>query len=156
MIYTTYYKSKIGNIKICASEKYLLLLSFIDTIDFKINNNAITDLTCQQLDLYFNGKLKTFNLQIAFDSKSNEFYKNVWSILKTIEYGQTISYKQIGEKINSKAYRLIGKACAANNIAIIIPCHRVIVSNNKLTGYAYGLERKAALLELEKKLSVTK
>ena len=81
----------------------------------------------------------------------SEFRQQVWKILREIPYGETRSYKQIAENIgNSKACRAVGMANHNNPIAIIIPCHRVILTNDKLVGYAGGIDIKQKLLNLEK------
>ncbi|MDI6935175.1 methylated-DNA--[protein]-cysteine S-methyltransferase, partial [Serratia sp. Se-PFBMAAmG] len=79
-----------------------------------------------------------------------EFQKNVWQALLTIPFGETRSYQQIAEQIgNPKAMRAVGAANGKNPLSIMAPCHRVIGSNGKLTGFAGGLAIKAFLLELE-------
>ena len=103
----------------------------------------------RQLNNYFTGKLKEFSLALNF--VGTEFQKKVWKALLTIPYGETRSYGQIAEQIgNPKAVRAVGAANGKNPIAIIAPCHRVIGSNGKLTGFAGGLENKACLLEIER------
>jgi len=102
-----------------------------------------------QLNEYFNGKRKEFNLPIYLCG--TEFQNKVWNFLKTIPYGKTASYKEVAEKIGkNKAYRAVGNANNHNPIAIIIPCHRIIGSNGKMTGYAGGIDIKEKLLKLEK------
>jgi len=102
----------------------------------------------RQLEAYFSGKLKSFDLRLA--PEGTEFQKSVWRALCKIPYGETRTYKDIAESIgNPKAYRAVGLANNRNPISIIIPCHRVIGSNGKLTGYACGLDIKAFLLNLE-------
>ena len=102
-----------------------------------------------QLNSYFNGKLKTFSLELDF--VGTEFQKKVWKALLTIPYGETRSYGQIAKQIgNPKAVRAVGAANSKNPISIIAPCHRVIGSNGKITGFARGLEAKACLLNIER------
>lgn len=102
----------------------------------------------RQLEAYFSGKLKSFDLRLA--PEGTEFQKSVWRALCKIPYGETRTYKDIAESIgNPKAYRAVGHANNRNPISIIVPCHRVIGSNGKLTGYACGLDIKAFLLNLE-------
>ena len=102
----------------------------------------------RQLEAYFSGKLKSFDLRLA--PEGTEFQKSVWRALCKIPYGETRTYKDIAESIgNPKAYRAVGHANNRNPISIIVPCHRVIGSNGKLTGYACGLDMKAFLLNLE-------
>ncbi len=84
------------------------------------------------------------------DIQGTVFQKKVWKALQEIPAGQTATYKEIAKKIKMpKASRAIAQACSANNIAIIIPCHRVIRTDGSLSGYRWGVERKAALLKRE-------
>jgi methylated-DNA-[protein]-cysteine S-methyltransferase len=103
-----------------------------------------------QLQDYFAGKRQTFSLKLDF--KGTEFQRQVWQALLTIPFGETRSYAQIAEQIgNPNAVRAVGAANGKNPISIIAPCHRVIGSNGKLTGFAGGMEAKAFLLKLESK-----
>jgi AraC family transcriptional regulator, regulatory protein of adaptative response / methylated-DNA-[protein]-cysteine methyltransferase len=103
----------------------------------------------RQLKQYFNGERKVFELPL--DLPSTDFQQQVWQALLSIPYGQTRSYQQQAELINNpKAIRAVAKANGDNRISIIIPCHRVIGKNGKLTGYGGGLWRKQRLLALEK------
>ena len=101
-----------------------------------------------QLDNYFSGSLKTFD--VPLDLVGTDFQQSVWRQLCKIPYGETISYQQQANAIGKpKAVRAVAAANGQNKISIIVPCHRVIGSNGKLTGYAGGLPRKQALLQLE-------
>lgn len=105
--------------------------------------NAIT-----QLDEYFNHERKAFDIPLLFIG--TDFQKSVWDELLNIPYGTTVSYAGLSERLgNPKAIRAVAAANGANAISIIVPCHRVIGSNQKLTGYAGGLPAKKLLLELE-------
>ena len=102
-----------------------------------------------QLESYFAGELFDFDLEL--DLVGTSFQRNVWAALLTIPYGQTRSYGEIAAQIGSPgAFRAVGLANGHNPIGIIVPCHRVIGSNGSLTGYGGGLDRKRALLALEK------
>jgi methylated-DNA-[protein]-cysteine S-methyltransferase len=104
--------------------------------------------TERQLDEYFAGKRKTFSM--ALDIRGTSFQKNEWEMLLAIPFGETRSYGQLAKQLgNSKAMRAVGAANGRNPISIIVPCHRVIGSSGKLTGFAGGLETKARLLSLE-------
>jgi len=104
----------------------------------------------RQLKDYFAGKRERFELKLDF--KGTEFQRQVWQALLTIPFGETRSYAQIAEQIgNPSAVRAVGAANGKNPISIIAPCHRVIGSNGKLTGFAGGMEAKAFLLKLESK-----
>lgn len=99
----------------------------------------------KQLNEYFVGKRKQFDIKLNL--KGTEFQINVWNELLKIPFGEAISYQEVAIRIkNSKAVRAVGLANNKNNIAIIIPCHRVIGKNNKLVGYASGIENKKWLL----------
>ncbi len=103
----------------------------------------------KQLTEYFNKTRTKFDLPLA--PQGTDFMKRVWKELTQIPYGETRTYKQIAQKIgNEKASRAVGMANNKNPIPIIIPCHRVIGANNKLVGYALGLDKKEFLLDLEK------
>jgi methylated-DNA-[protein]-cysteine S-methyltransferase len=104
--------------------------------------------TERQLNAYFSGKVEKFSL--ALDFVGTEFQKKVWKALLAIPFGQTRSYAQIATQIGRPAaVRAVGAAIGRNPISVIAPCHRVIGSNGKLTGFAGGLEAKAYLLGME-------
>jgi methylated-DNA-[protein]-cysteine S-methyltransferase len=152
-VYTLDYKSPVGVLEIIGSDEaiYSILFSDSDTsVNFK---NAATPkvlLDCyEQLDEYFNGKRHDFTFPYVFEGTA--FQKDVWNALTTISYGKTGSYKDIAAAIgNEKAIRAVGSANGKNKLSIVIPCHRIIGSNGKLTGYAGGLWRKEWLLQHEK------
>jgi methylated-DNA-[protein]-cysteine S-methyltransferase len=103
----------------------------------------------RQLRAYFAGELQTFDLPLA--PQGTPFQLEVWRRLRDIPYGETISYGELARRIgNPQASRAVGLANGANPISIVIPCHRVIGSNGKLTGYGGGLEVKEKLLALER------
>lgn len=105
-----------------------------------------------QLDEYFNGTRKEFSF--SFNQEGTEFQKQVWAQLLTIPYGKTVSYAELSIQMgNIKKIRAVGASNGRNNLAIIVPCHRVIGSNQQLTGYAGGLWRKRWLLDHEAKFS---
>lgn len=145
-----YYKSPIGYIRIEAEDNHIIALDFVENI----GEEKISEIIVQckkQLEDYFLGKRKKFDLDIKF-LKGTEFQIKVWEALRSIPYGKTVSYKWIAEKIgNPKAVRAVGGANNKNPIAIIVPCHRVIGSNGKMVGYAGGIEKKEYLLKIENK-----
>jgi len=111
--------------------------------------DALTDKAAAQLNEYFSGKRKCFDIPLNPDGTT--FQNSVWKSLCEIPYGETRSYKQIAEATgNPKACRAVGMANNRNPIWIMIPCHRVIASNGALTGYGGGLIMKQRLLDLEK------
>jgi methylated-DNA-[protein]-cysteine S-methyltransferase len=106
-----------------------------------------------QIDQYFQGTRQEFSLQLA--PEGTDFQQQVWRELSKIPYGQTASYLDIARAIgNEQAVRAVGAANGQNPISIIIPCHRVIGSDGKLTGYGGGLWRKEWLLTHERDFSI--
>lgn len=103
----------------------------------------------QELDAYFRGPLKRFSVPLSL--KGTDFQVKVWKTLATLPANQLISYAELGRQagVSSGAYRAVGMAVGRNPLSIIVPCHRVVASNARLTGYGGGLERKVALLEHE-------
>lgn len=154
----------LGPMFVCATEKGICLLEFTDRrmleTEFKelqkllhssilIGENQHIRQAKKEISEYFAGKRKTF--EVAMDAPGTDFQKEVWSCLQEIGYGQTATYQQQAEKINnSKAVRAVAAANGHNRISIIIPCHRVIGKDGKLTGYGGGLERKKWLIDHEK------
>ena len=121
----------------------------VEIPDNWVKNKDFFRETERQLESYFSGRLKSFDLKLA--SKGTDFQKSVWKALCEIPYGETRTYKDIAASIGKpKACRAVGLANNRNPIAIIVPCHRVIGSNGKLVGYTSGVEVKEFLLELEK------
>jgi len=152
MSYTTYYHSPIGWIEINTTAEAVVKVSFLDE---QIPENVIKDehpllgKTVRQLDEYFKGKRKEFDLPVLL--KATEFGLNVLKQVGTIPYGKTQSYKEIAKAIgNEKAVRAVGSSNRKNNLLLIIPCHRVIASDNSLSAYAGGIWRKEWLLNNEK------
>jgi methylated-DNA-[protein]-cysteine S-methyltransferase len=112
------------------------------------NDTAFPD-AVEQLESYFAGELFDFDLDL--DMVGTPFQRSVWQALITIPYGETRSYGAIAAQIGAPtAFRAVGLANGHNPIGIIVPCHRVIGANGSLTGYGGGLDRKRALLALEK------
>jgi methylated-DNA-[protein]-cysteine S-methyltransferase len=118
--------------------------------DYTVMETSLIKKAAKQLEEYFEGKRKIFNLPIA--PQGTEFQLKIWQALKHIPYGETRSYGEIAFNAgNPKACRAVGMANNRNPIVILIPCHRVIGSNGSLTGFGGGLELKKKLLELEAK-----
>ena len=116
---------------------------------FERKENSVIKQVHKQLEEYFNGKRKAFDLPLA--PRGTEFQKKIWDLLKKIPYGETRSYGQIAAMAdNPKGSRAVGMANNRNPLPVVIPCHRVIGSGGALTGYAGGLDLKQKLLELEK------
>lgn len=150
-LYTAYYKSPIGLLKIQCSDKHIKTVTFSDAEgDIENDDHKLLQTCAKQLDEYFAGKRKNFNLPLNQDGTS--FQVKVWELLSQIPYGKTISYNELAKRYGDlKAIRAVASANGKNNICIIVPCHRVIGSNMTLVGYAGGLWRKKWLLDHEAK-----
>lgn len=116
--------------------------------DYEIVVSDVIRKTINQLDEYFSHKRTVFDIPLLL--AGTDFQKTVWHELMKIPYGATLSYGELSRRLgNPKAVRAVANANAANAISILIPCHRVIGSNHKLTGYGGGLDAKKKLLDLE-------
>lgn len=147
-----FYQSPVGVIKIEETNGYISALSIMQDLPAcahtKEDVSPLLKTAIKQLEEYFIGDRKSFDLPIKQDG--TDFQQKAWTYLSSIPYGETISYKEQAIAIGSpKACRAIGSANGKNKIAIIIPCHRVVNERKGLGGYAYGLEIKKFLLELE-------
>ena len=117
--------------------------------EFLDGTSAVIDTAIAQLDEYFAGTRQEFDVPVLF--AGTDFQKKVWDALLTIPFGNTVSYREIGRRIGMpKAVRAVANANGANSISIFVPCHRVIGSDNTLTGYGGGLAAKEFLLKLER------
>lgn len=145
-----YYHSPLGVISYTYDKHTIFGMSFTQEDNhFALKSDAIND----ALDLYFSGQLTDFPFEFSFEGYT-PFQVSVFHALLNIPYGQTRSYKDIAQFIGKpKAYRAVGQACKRNPIGIMVPCHRVIGSDQSLTGYSGKdfIELKKALLDLEKK-----
>lgn len=113
-----------------------------------IVENPVLAQTIKELDEYFAGKRKSFDIEC--EPQGTPFRLRVWHELRRISYGTTVTYKQLAQAVGCpKGVRAVANACGANPISIILPCHRVIGSNGCLTGYAGGIEVKRRLLGIE-------
>ncbi len=143
-----YYNSPIGTIEIVTDGEYLLELKFIDEKEQGGSRNKIILETKKQLQEYFAGKRKKFDLPLKLEG--TEFQKSVWKALQTIPYGAVVTYSDVAEMIGKpKAVRAVGQANNKNKLPVVVPCHRIVGKNGKLVGYAAGLWRKEFLIELE-------
>ncbi|MEG0283229.1 MAG: methylated-DNA--[protein]-cysteine S-methyltransferase [Erysipelotrichales bacterium] len=163
MIYTSTYKSPLGEMLMASDGTYLIGLWFekqkyygsklLDETK-EDNNLEIFKQTKQWLDKYFNGEQPN-HLDLPLKPQGTKFRLLVWDILLKIPYTQTIRYgdiaKEVALKLNkpTMSAQAIGGAVGHNPISIIIPCHRVVGSDKSLTGYAGGLDRKVELLKYE-------
>lgn len=140
----------LGNVRAEVWDGYLVKLQFTEeapTDDFL--DGVLMDVRIQ-LGLYFQGKLKTFDVPVALGG--TEFQHDVWKEVNKIPFGKTVSYEKIALKMNKPhAVRAVGSAVGANPVLVMLPCHRVVGKDGQLTGYAGGLWRKSKLLEMEQK-----
>jgi len=147
-------ESPVGPLRLVSDESGLRRLEFLrgngrPEASWREDPGALKK-SVQQLRSYFAGELEAFDLELA--PEGTPFQLEVWRRLCDIPYGETISYGELAQRIgNPKASRAVGLANGSNPIAIIIPCHRVIGSNGKLTGYGGGLPIKEKLLALERR-----
>lgn len=151
----SYFKSPVGPLMLVMSEKGLSRITFLTNAESVRDQNRESDKRAfgeleQQLHAYFSGELENFTVPLS--PEGTPFQQKVWSELLKIPYGETISYGELARRIgNPNASRAVGLANGSNPIPIIIPCHRVIGSDGKLTGYGGGLPIKEKLLALEKR-----
>ncbi len=150
MAYRCYYESPIGLAQIEGTDEGI---TSIRIVEIPVNETEyITDEMKKclvQLDEYFSGERKNFDLNIIFEG--TEFQKSVWKAIAKIPYGKTVGYKDIAESIdNPRACRAVGNATNKNKLWIVVPCHRVINANGNIGGYGGAVWRKEYLLKLEK------
>lgn len=165
-IYIQYYKTNLTEFIIGSYENKICLLDYRyrkkrESVDNRIQSNLkaiyveetnnIIEECKKQIDEYFNMERKEFDIPLLLVGSA--FQKTVWEALLKIPFGKTTSYLQLSKDIgNEKAVRAVANANGANAISIIVPCHRVIGTNGKLTGYAGGLDLKKRLIEIENNL----
>jgi len=149
--------SPVGKLKLIASDKGLVAILWENDNPKRVRVGVLIENpdhpilleTERQLQEYFGGRRKSFSLKL--DLKGTKFQNDVWQALLGIPFGETRSYGQLARQLgNPRATRAVGAANGRNPISIVVPCHRVIGSSGKLTGFAGGLETKAHLLELER------
>lgn len=144
-------KSPLGNIRISADGEGLTEVQFCNQSAKKSGDNKIVAAAVRQLNEYFDGKRRQFDLPL--NPPGTEFQHRVWEELLTVKCGDTASYGAIANAIGKPtASRAVGAANGRNPIAIIVPCHRIIGTSGSLTGYAGGLQRKQWLLAHEQEM----
>lgn len=140
-------KSLLGNLRLEAEDDVVTSISYADALD----PDGASELQ-KQLDEYFLGQRVNFDLRLA--PEGTLFQKQVWEEMQKIPYGETATYAEIAKRIGRpEAWRAVANACGANPIVIVIPCHRVVGSHDRLGGYTGGTDRKLWLLELESKVA---
>jgi methylated-DNA-[protein]-cysteine S-methyltransferase len=151
----TYYKSPIGVLKISGTANYISEVTFLDDADDYVTSGSYHPLLNQcveELIQYFNGKRLSFDIPVH--QQGTEFQSKVWGELINIKYGKTISYMDLAKRLGDpNCIRAAAGSNGKNQICIIVPCHRVIGSNQSLVGYAGGLWRKQWLLNHENKFA---
>lgn len=159
--YCCFYNSIVGKITIICNDNSLIGLflenqkHYPKAISAIEKETPIIRKTKQWLDIYFSGKSPDFDIPLELDG-GTAFQKDVWQILLTIPYGKTITYGKIAKILAEKkgitrmSAQAVGGAVGRNKISIVIPCHRVIGANGKVTGYDGGIDKKITLLKLEK------
>lgn len=150
MNYASVIETPIGRLSILADEDFVHAVTFEEKDIADLIENELTIKVANQLKAYFNGKLRDFDFPMK--QKGTGFQQEVWQNLLTIPFGETTSYAKFSAH-NPLAIRAIAAANGKNNIAIVVPCHRVIGSNGKLVGYAGGLWRKQWLLQHEREVA---
>ncbi len=161
-IYYTSFVTKIGTIYIASTEKGVCKISipgqskkdFLKWIEQHCNGSTLIESSAKnkqvidEIHRYFERRLVRFRTRI--DPIGTDFQKKVWQALRKVQYGKTISYKDLAKKIGApKSYRAVGRANHLNPLPIIIPCHRVIRSDENIGGYSAGVKLKEFLLRLE-------
>lgn len=148
---TVYYKKfDIGWLRLESLDGAIIKVDYADEAGESDAPDKVIEQCVRELEEYFNGGRKSFDVKINPDVSGTPFQQSVWKQLRMIPYGETISYKTLAERISGSNYsRAVANANGKNPISIIIPCHRVIASNNQLGGYTGGLDRKKLLLSVE-------
>ena len=146
---TRWMDTPLGGLRLHAQAGLLTAIDFDAEPQRQRVEDPVLDEAERQLSEYFDGKRTEFDLPLA--SEGSEFQKKVWAELRRIPYGETATYGDIARRLGYEPVisRAVGVANASNPLPIVVPCHRVIGSDGKLTGYAGGVARKQALLELE-------
>jgi methylated-DNA-[protein]-cysteine S-methyltransferase len=155
LIHTVYYNSPVGAILLEAADEHLTVVSFRDDVSITETGTTASPVLLEaikQLDEYFAGARKQFDLPLQ--PAGTAFQQKVWDQLIKIPYAETVTYLHMAKRLgNVKSIRAAASANGKNPIGIIIPCHRVVGADGKLTGYAGGLHRKQWLLEHEAKMA---
>lgn len=148
MVTYAFYQSPFGLLKIGIADEKVILVGIVSKQDEAHQPTPLSAEVYHQLQEYFADKRTVFTVPYALNGTS--FQQAVWTQIAKIPYGQTAAYKDIAQAIDKpRAFQATGRAVGANPLAILIPCHRVVGSKGELTGYAFGLEMKKALLNLE-------
>ncbi|EMG33025.1 methylated-DNA--[protein]-cysteine S-methyltransferase [Streptococcus oralis] len=152
------YPSPIGTLSLVADEQYLYGIWVQDQTHFErglgdetieeVASHPVLEQVISYLDTYFEGSVQDLS-DLPLAPIGTDFEKRVWTYLQAIPYGQTVTYGQIAQDLQVASAQAIGEAVGRNPWSILVPCHRVLGSGNRLTGYASGVEKKAWLLQHE-------
>lgn len=160
--YVTFVSSPLGQMWVIATDVGVCGLGFGESLSawmsrhlarhqIEVPESGLTPVlqtAATQLEAYFNRTLREFD--VPLDLRGTPFQRAVWDELLDIPYGDTLTYGEVAMEVaRPRAFQAVGRAVGANPVAIIVPCHRVVGQDGALTGYAFGVDRKAALLELE-------
>lgn len=146
--YFSHLETPLGWVQIRAAEAAITAVRFVPEPLHGTRENAWSRLGAEQLEAYFQGRRRSFDLPLA--PQGTAFQREAWEALRRIPYGETRSYGEQAQSIDRpRAVRAVGAANGANPISIVVPCHRVIGRDGSLTGYGGGVERKAWLLAFE-------
>lgn len=153
MQYISILNSPVGKVYIHADNEYICAVHFNTPSESNhFEENELTKSASCQLNEYFEGKRKAFDLPLKQEGTS--FQQQVWKEVSAVHFGRTLTYFQIAKNLNNTgAVRAVGAANGQNNILILIPCHRIIGTDGTLTGYAGEMWRKEWLLQHEAKFS---
>ncbi len=144
------YSSPVGILSIRHSDGFISELKFSEEQRHQVSlpRNAFEELIYSELDDYFEGKRSGFSIPLK--AAGTDFEQRVWEVVQNIPFGQTMSYSAVASELGDpNSVRAVGRANGRNPIPVLIPCHRVIGANQKLTGYSGGIGRKEWLLRHE-------
>ena len=165
----TYYDSPLGPIILIANRGHLVYCNWdlpecfskLKSVESNLDNqislldSIIINETARQLDQYFSGDRKEFDIPLSFIG--TEFRRQIWAHLLQIKYGEVVAYRELAEIAgNPKGFRAVAGACGHNPISIIVPCHRVVNLDGTIGGYTGGIEKKISLLNLERRFKINK
>lgn len=144
------YDSPVGKLLLCSDGRALKQLRFGGEMPEAEDADAVLEGAKRWLDAYFRGEEPAE--QVSLEPEGTDFQKRVWQLLEKIPYGQTVTYGSLAREFPGRmSAQAIGQAVGRNPIAVFIPCHRCVGAGGRLTGYAWGLEKKEYLLKLEQK-----
>ena len=147
--FTRHLISPLGTLRLTATDRGLRSVGFVERADGQADDDhPVLERAAGELSEYFAGKRTTFSVPLA--AEGTDFQHEVWEHLRTIPPGRTVSYADVARAVGKpRGSQAVGRANGSNPLAIVVPCHRVVGTTGKLTGYAGGVERKQWLLRHE-------